>query len=136
MRRTAVPALLVALSMVPRAAAQQEAFIMLRGADTIAIEAFRRTPGRLDVDLVERMSKSRVTFAMTVGSAGLVSRVENQFRRADAPAGAKPAQTATLLMVGDSVIADITGPSGTTTQRLGTRRGALPYVNPSTAVVE
>ena len=136
MRRTAVPALLVALSMVPRAAAQQEAFIMLRGADTIAIEAFRRTPGRLDVDLVERMSKSRVTFAMTVGSAGLVSRVENQFRRADAPAGAKPAQTATLLMVGDSVIADITGASGTTTQRLGTRRGALPYVNPSTAIVE
>lgn len=136
MRPTAVPALLVALCLAPRAAAQQEAFIMLRGADTIAIEAFRRTPGRLDVDLVERMSRSRITFAMTVGSTGLVARVENQFRRADAPAGAGPAQTATLLMVGDSVIADITGPTGTTTQRLGTRRDALPYVNPSTAIVE
>ncbi|HEX9164785.1 MAG TPA: alpha/beta fold hydrolase [Gemmatimonadales bacterium] len=136
MRRIAFPALLATLVLPGPVAGQQEAFIMLRGSDTIAIEAFRRTPGKLDVDLVERLTKSRHTFAVTIGRDGTVSRVENQYRRADATPDAKPLQTAVLLMVGDSVIAEITGPTGTRIQRLGTRPGALPYVNPSMALVE
>ena len=136
MRRIALPAFVAALALPGPAVGQQEAFIMLRGRDTIAIEAFRRTPRKLDVDLVERLSKSRVTFAATIGPDGAVSRIENQYRRADAAPDAKPLQTAVLLMVGDSVIAEITGPTGTRTQRLGTRTGALPYVNPSMALVE
>jgi hypothetical protein len=136
MRRRLWPALLALVAITRPAPGQQEAFVMLRGDDTIAVEVFRRTSTRLDVDLVERMSKSRITFAVTLGRSGLASKVENEFRRADAPAGAKPAQTATLLLLGDSVIADITSPSGTRTQRLGTQPGALPYVNPSTAIEE
>lgn len=135
MRRRLLSSLFL-LAAVPPAAAQQEAFVMLRGNDTIAIEVFRRSAARLDVDLVERMSRSRLTFAVTLGRSGLASRIENQFRRADAPSGEKAAQTATLLFLGDSVIADITGPTGTRTQRLGTKPDALPYVNPSTAIVE
>lgn len=135
MRRLMLPAVLF-LALPHPAAAQQEAFVMLRGADTIAVELFRRTASRLDVDLVERASRTRFTFAATVAPSGLVSRLENEFRRADASAGGPPAQSATVLMAGDSAIVDITGPTGTRTQRLGTQTGALPYVNPSTALIE
>jgi hypothetical protein len=136
MHRLAIPALLAAAALTTPLAAQQEAFVMLRGSDTIAVETFRRTPGRLDVDMLERVTRSRVTVAATLGRGGSVSRLENHYRRADAAPGSAPLQSAVLLMVGDSVIADLSGPTGTRTQRLGTKAGALPYVNPSTAIIE
>ncbi len=41
-----------------------------------------------------------------------------------------------MRFTGDSVIADIAGSGRSTTQRFATRRGALPFVNPSFAQVE
>lgn len=136
MRSTLRTALLLMLGPALPLAAQQDAFVMLRGTDTIAVEVFRRLPGRLDVDLSERITRSRLTIAAERTPAGLVRRLENQVRRADAAAGSPPQQQAVLTFVRDSVIAEITGPSSTRTQRLGTQANALPYVNPSTAMVE
>lgn len=130
------PALLSAFLPLGPLAAQQDAFVMLRGTDTIAVEVFRRLPGRLDVDLSERITRSRLTFALERTPEGLVHRLENELRRADAATGSPPQQQAVLTFQSDSVIVEITDATGTRTQRLGTRADALPYVNPSTAVVE
>lgn len=131
-----VLALALAVGTAPTLPAQQDAFIMLRGNDTIAIEVFRRLPGRLDVDLSERITRTRLTIAAERTPAGLVRRLENQVRRADAAPGSPALQQAVLTFAGDSVIAELAGPAGARTQRLATQPGALPYVNPSTAFVE
>lgn len=136
MRSAIRTVLLLSLGPAAPLAAQRDAFVMLRGTDTIAVEVFRRLPGRLDVDLSERVTRSRITLAAERTPAGLVRRLENQLRRADAAAGSPPQQQAVLTFARDSVTVDITGPAGARTLRLGTKANALPYVNPSTAMVE
>jgi len=129
---------LACLAMVPSPArAQGDMLVVLRGPDTIAVEQFRRTPGRLDIELVDRSSKARFSMALTLTPTAHVTRLENQYRRADAAPDTRPLQAAVLLFAGDSVIAEITSQDGATrTQRLGTRAGAIPYVNPSFAILE
>lgn len=117
--------------------AQGDMLMVMRGQDTIAVEQFRRSPGRLDVELVDRNSKARYSMALTLTPTGQVPKMENQFRRADAAPDTRPAQSAVLVFAGDSVIAEITGQDGPArTQRLRARAGAIPYVNPSFAILE
>jgi dienelactone hydrolase len=117
--------------------AQGDMLMVLRGQDTIAVEQFRRVPGRLDVELVDRTSKARYSMALTLTPSAQVSKMENLFRRADTAPDSKPIQSAVLVFAGDSVIAEIISPDGAArTQRLGARAGAVPYVNPSFAILE
>jgi dienelactone hydrolase len=129
---------LTLLAAVPApASAQGDMLLLMRGPDTVAVETLRRAPGRLDVELVDRSTKARMSMALTLTPSAQVVKMENQYRRADADPGTKPIQSAVLVFVGDSVIAEITNQGGTTrTQRIGTRAGAVPYVNPSFAILE
>ena len=47
----------------------------------------------------------------------------------------RPARPAHLVFAGDSVFVSITSPSSVQ-QRIGTRHGAIPYINPSFGLVE
>ena len=51
-------------------------------------------------------------------------------------AKAPPRQTAVITLTGDSAFAKIDGGGPARTERLGTKAGALPYINPSFALVE
>lgn len=136
--RARLATMLLLGTAIPGTAHPQDPMLMLmRGEDTITVEQFRRLPGRLDVEMVDRTSKLRLSLALTLTPTAGVPRIETQARRADGPADGPPLQAATLVMTGDSVIVEIGGRDGTVrTQRLGTRAGALPYVNPSFAILE
>lgn len=116
--------------------AAQEMFVLLRGEDTIAVERVARTPSRLDGETLSRVLGIRFTWALTL-SEGQAVKLENEFRQpADDPA-APPAQRAVLAFVRDTVLVEIMGAGGQSqVQRLGTRPGALPYLNPSFAMLE
>src|SRR5262249_34741061 len=60
-------------------------------------------------------------------------RFENSVRTASAAPGSEPQQSATLEWRGDSVLAEVR-PGGA--QRLRTRAGSLPYLNPSVILLE
>ncbi len=115
-----------------RAAEPAGAFVLTAGRDTLAIERFERSGGGLHGTLLFRLTGTRVTWRTFEDAGGHVARFEAEFARAaDAP-GAPPKQTAVVEFRGDSALADVS-PGGL--QRLGTRPGARPFVNPSVALV-
>jgi len=122
------------LAAAPALSGQQAATLSLVvGTDTIARERFTRTATRLEGDLVSAPLSTRFRYAIEFGPDGTTRRMSNAFWL-PADADTAPArQRATLDFVGDSVIVLI---DGTTTQRLGTTRGAVPYLNPSFALLE
>ena len=127
--------ILPALVTPTRGEAQTEMLILLRGTDTIAVERIDKTPSRLDGELVDRIQKLRWSYSATLDD-GLVTKFHNEVRRADADPTSPALQTALLVFTGDSVILDINPGPNQRTQRLGTRTGALPYINPSFALFE
>jgi dipeptidyl aminopeptidase/acylaminoacyl peptidase len=121
----------------PLTAQQDEAFVLLLASgDTVAVERFARSPDRLAAELLVRAAGARFTWAVTLAPDASVTRLENAFRAAGADRSAPPAQSAEITFTGDSAIAVITTGERTATQRLGTRRGAIPFINPSFALVE
>jgi dienelactone hydrolase len=119
------------------ASAQGDMLVVTRGADTISVERLQRSPTRLDGELVIRPAKVRFSYALTMSPDGRAMKLENHYRRADADAASRPLQIATLLFMGDSVIVDIDDAgSGQKTQRFGSKPGAMPYLNPSFALLE
>jgi uncharacterized protein len=128
--RMAVP------SGVARGQADTSLFVTLSGADTIAVERLVRMPAHLDAELVFRAAGARFTWSATLTPAGTISSMDNAYRAATADPASPPVQTATLRFVGDSVIVDIGSGASMRTQRIGSTAGALPYINPSFALVE
>ena len=124
------------LAIASPAAAQEATWILRRGADTVAIETVRRTPGRLEATLLDPGQRIRWRFAAILGPGEAVTAFENAFALASDSVGAEPRQRAELAFEGDSVIAIINPGPGARVQRLGTRAGALPFLNPSFALVE
>lgn len=110
------------------------AFVLQTATDTVAVERFERTSTTLRGELLFRIGDQRWTYALDLDPAdGHVTRMETQFRRATAGVDAPPLQSGTLVFVGDSVLAT----TGThATERLATRRGATPFVNPSFVLQE
>lgn len=114
------------------AAATGGAYVLRRGADTLAVERFERAGGGLQGTLLFRIAGSRVHWRTTDGPGGAVARMEAEFSAAGDPPGAPPRQAVTLEFAGDSAFADVR-PGGP--QRFATRRGAMPFVNPSVALL-
>src|SRR5690606_652493 len=65
-----------------------------------------------------------------------VARFENAFSLATDAIGTEPRQRAEFSFEGDSVIVIINPGPAARVQRLGTRAGALPFINPSFALIE
>jgi hypothetical protein len=140
--RLAASALLVPAAVAAQASAaapprgtERGAFVVLRAADTVAIERFVRAPtARGDstaADLAVRGGpRARHTF---VDSAGLVPRYTTEGFAPGAAPAAPPAGRATLRFTADTVFAEV-APGGA--QRVAVRPGTLPWLNPSFVLVE
>ena len=124
------------LDQIHPAAAQQSVFILRAGKDTVSVERFTVTPTRIESEILLKANGARVRFSGMIGADGLIGSLNNEFWIATDSATAKPRQSAVITMQGDSAFAAITGDGQTQTQRLGTKVGALPYVNPSFALLE
>ncbi len=127
-----------ALVLAPAPARAQDARVFYLHAlrDTLFAERFRRTTGRVEGELVGRAPNQRWTYAATLRADGLVARLENEFRLASDSSGSVPRQSADFTFRGDSAVAQVGTGSASREQRLGTRAGAMPYVNPSFLLVE
>ena len=121
----------------PMASAQApvRTILFLTATDTIAVEQVTRGPGRLEGDLLFRRGNQRWHYVATLGSAEEVTAFDNEFRAATDTAGSPARQRARVVFAGDSVFVTAEG-AATEPQRLGTTRGALPFINPSFALVE
>jgi hypothetical protein len=134
---TAAAVLLALAGAAARPAAAQEATYVLRGAtDTVAVESVRRMPGRLEATLLDFGQRIRWQFTATLGEGETVARFENAFALATDTAGAEPRQRAEMSFEGDSVIAIINPGPAARVQRIGSRPGALPFINPSFVLIE
>lgn len=128
--------LLLLVLVAPAVAAQEATYVVRRGADTVAVETVRRSPGRLEATLLDVGQRIRWRYAATLGPEETVVRFENAFALATDSLGAPPRQRAELEFTGDSVVAIINPGPEARVQRLGTRAGALPFINPSFALIE
>jgi uncharacterized protein len=135
-RLAAVASLAVAaVSAVPRTAPAAEpsgAFVMKLGSDTLAIERFERSGGGLQATLLFRITRTVTHWRTSLATDGSVAHMEADFGNAADPAGTPPQQSVKLEFAGDSVFAEL-APGGP--QRFATRRGAMPFVNPSVVLV-
>lgn len=118
------------------ARAQEATYIVRQGADTVAIETVRRTPGALEATLLDRYQRVRWRFAAAIAQDETVIRFENAYFQAADTAAAEPRQRAAFNFEGDSVIATIEQGGQSRVQRIGSRAGALPFINPSFVLIE
>lgn len=137
---TLATALALTSALPQRAEAQgaerRDLLILLAGNDTVSVERFSRTASRLDVELVVRPANARFTLGVDVAADGAAARLQNAYRQASADVASPPAQSAEVRFTGDSVIVDVSGGGRTATQRFATIEGAVPFLNPSFALVE
>ena len=110
-------------------------FVLRSGKDTISVERITRSSGLLEGDLLFRAGNQRWHYLATLGPDGRISRMENEVRFASDLATVPARQKAQLIFGGDSVFISITSPNAVQ-QRLGSRDGAMPYINPSFGLVE
>ncbi len=138
-KRTLWLAAAVALGSSVSALAQGRngTFILRSGTDTVVLERFRWEGRTLHSENVIRMAQARVGFDLTLSGQLGFERLVNQYWSLADSAGAAPRQEARFTFPGDSVIVEIINiGKPTVTQRLGSKAGAVPYINPSTSVIE
>ncbi|MBL8986150.1 MAG: alpha/beta fold hydrolase [Gemmatimonadetes bacterium] len=117
-------------------AAQEAMFVLRSGSDTVSLEKFTRSPGKLTSEVLLKGAGARVTFAADISADGTVPQLTTSFWMATDAPGTPARQVARLAFRGDSVIVEIEGGGQTRTERHGTRAGAIPYINPSFALME
>ena len=122
-----------ALACAPLAQAASGAFVVTALGDTIAVERYTRSPARFEGALVFRLGRLRFDYAIDLEPSGGVVRMVNHARPSAAPVALPPTQSATLVWQGDSVDVDIQPGKH---ERLGSRAGSYPYLNPSIALLE
>lgn len=134
---TGVSVLAMAAGAITRLGAQASVrTLVLAGAkDTISVERITRSPGRLEGDLLFRGGNQRWHYVATLSPDERVVSLDNEVRFATDLPTAPARQIAHLDFTGDSVFISITGPTAMQ-QRLLTRAGAIPYINPSFGLVE
>lgn len=103
-------------------------FVFCTGKDTIAIESMQRNGNDVSSALDTR-GNGRYTLDAKLDLQGLVSRLEiNTYP----PVGTTITTHAVVTVVGDSVFAQV----GPKMQRVTTQVGAIPWINPSFALLE
>jgi dienelactone hydrolase len=136
-KRVLLAAAVVAGIPAPMLAQREEAFLLLlANGDTVSIERFTRSPGRIESVLLIRPAAARITMTATLAADATVTRLENAYRQSGADPTSPALQSAVLTFPGDSAIVVITTGSNEATQRLASRSGAIPFVNPSFVLTE
>lgn len=128
---------------VPRPEASPEAlpgperagFVLRRGADTVSTERTSRTRDLLTGDLDVR-GQGGVEYQLSLEPTQLPTRLVAGVIPANASDKAAATQRSTVEFRGDTAILSTVQGDSTRTVRVATRAGAIPYINPSMALVE
>ena len=110
---------------------ERAGFVVLRGADTLAVESFERSPTAITGILVVPASGQRLGYRMELTPTAAVTRAEIRVWSATAPDTAPPLQQGTMTFSGDSVTLE-----GTGTRKVAASPGSIPYLNLSGAGLE
>lgn len=123
--------------LLPIAAAAQQptrsTFFVIQRSDTIAFEYVTRAPLRVEGELSVKGANTRWRYSLDTDAQAKSQHVENAFFRSLTDTA--PIQRVAFTFQGDSVIAVMSG-SSSGTQRIPTKSGAVPWVNPSPGMVE
>ncbi len=120
------------LSLAPVARAEKGAFVVRAGSDTVAVENFERAGDMLTGDLVFRMAALRFQYRYVPAPGGFTELRLGAYTLG-AAIDAPPLQTATARFGADSV--EVTT-NGGAPSRLASRADAVPFLNPSFALLE
>lgn len=147
--RAALVALALPASAIAQSAADSGRFVVRHGGDTVAVESFKRSGVQLSGTLEIPKLKSAESWTATVGpdeSVPLFEVTVKQTPQVEAPAGVDPKrfpppkqridQRARFIFKGDSVAVDAMRSNGLETRVLGTKAGAVPYINLSFALLD
>ncbi|HEX9937284.1 MAG TPA: alpha/beta fold hydrolase [Longimicrobium sp.] len=118
-----------------RAQAASGAFVLRRGADTVAVESFRRTAAEVQGQIVVKAAVN-VAYTMGTGPGATVTAMELRARAPGAPDSAPPLQHITVAFAGDSSVVTIVAGGQRSSQVVKGAAGAVPIVNPSAVVIE
>lgn len=120
---------------VARAQAASGAFVLRRGADTVAVESFRRTAAEVQGQIVVTAAVN-VAYTMRTGPGATVTAMELRARAPGAPDSAPPLQHITVAFAGDSATVAMEAGGQRGNQVVKGAAGAVPIVNPSAVVIE
>jgi len=127
----------ITLLLPAAAAAQQQparsTFFVIQGTDTIAFEYVTRAATHVEGELSIKGQKTRWRYSLDTDAQAKSQRLENAFFTSLTDTA--PIQRAVFTFQGDSAIVVLSG-SSSGTQRLPTKSGAVPWVNPSPGMVE
>jgi hypothetical protein len=132
-------ATLVLLAAAPLSAQAPDSagFVVLRGADTIAVEHFARTDTELSGELVlPGRGNERSRYRATLAEDATAPLVEIEVWRGEDPRESTPRERTRLIFKDDSVSVDDVKSTGMMTLILPTSRSALPYLNLSFGLLE
>jgi dienelactone hydrolase len=124
---TAIPT----LAVQAQADAERGAFVMMVGADTIAVERFTFGGDTLSGQLTV-VGQPRFEYVVTLAPDGLVRTIALTVFGPNAKVDAAPIQRALVTMRGDSAVVE----SGTNRRAFATPSDALPLLNNSFAITE
>lgn len=122
-------------AMLPAQAGDQGAFVVTLGKDTIVFERYARSGTRIEGDMLLRNTSAVVLrhYVGTLNADGSMARFEMTNRPAATPDARGTRFVATF---GDTTVVAITRDTSTTTVRVATPGGALPFLNFSYAMYE
>jgi ketosteroid isomerase-like protein len=107
--------------------AQTGGIVVLLGADTVQVERFSRSPGRLEGTVVTRSPLARVMrYTMTVDAQGRPQRFEMATYTADGTPLRGTAQVGSIVYAGDSVVREVLQSGQTVSHRIAAPSGAVP----------
>jgi hypothetical protein len=133
------PAALAAQAPAPKSAADSGVFVIRHSGDTVATERFSRTPVHLEGTLALHNGKNTAQrYSVVVAPDASVPLIEVTVRE-DADSGrvkGKLVQRARVIFKEDSAAVDDITNNGMVTRVFGTRKGAIPYLNLSFALLE
>jgi alpha-beta hydrolase superfamily lysophospholipase len=135
-RLAATMSLALALATWPAAAlaaGDSGAFVMTIGRDTLALERFERTGDLVKGTLLFTAASLRSDYTIILRPDGTAQRMEDEVRPASSPTSDRPTQSAVLEWRADSVIADVQSRG---MERMASKAGSMPYVNPSMLMLE
>lgn len=116
-------------------AARQDALVLLMADDTFAVENVTRTAAGLEGELAGRAT-GRMVYRAAFGPGGTVPELTLRAWMPGRTGDDAPVQEVRVTLAGDSALVEVTGAAGSRTDRIATRPGALPYLNPSFALME
>lgn len=106
---------------------QRGAFVVMRGADTLAVERYQRTASSIEGTMMERVTGMRIGYRIPMTPAGAPAGIAIRVWRASAPDTAPPIQQGEIRFSGDTAI--VTQMGLAQPLRIPVPAGTLPFIN-------